>query len=67
MFVPSWIASLPLVGTRRGVPGYFTLRPLSASGTRCIGTRNNGYGNGSQIDQETCTGGADQQLSLIHI
>lgn len=62
VFVPSWIASLPLVGTRRGVPGYFTLRPLSASGTRCIGTRNNGYGNGSQIDQETCTGGADQQF-----
>jgi len=62
VFVPSWIGSLPFTGTRRGVPGYFTLRPLSASGTRCIGTRNNGYGNGSQIDQETCTGGADQQF-----
>lgn len=62
VYVPSWTGSLPLVGTRRGVPGYFTLRPSSAGGAHCIGTRANGYGNGVQIDQETCTGGADQQF-----
>lgn len=62
VFVPTWTATIPLVGVRRGLPGYFTLRPKSASGTRCIGTRNNGYSNGSQIDQEFCTGGFDQQF-----
>ncbi len=62
VFMPGWTATIPLVGVRRGLPGYFTLRPKSASSTRCIGTRNNGYGNGSQIDQEYCTGGADQQF-----
>ena len=60
--VPAWTSTIPLVGVRRGLPGYFTLRPKSASGTRCIGTRNNGYSNGSQIDQELCTGGFDQQF-----
>ncbi len=59
--VPAWTANIPLVGIRRGLPGYFTLRPLSASGTRCIGTRSNAYGNGSALDQELCTGGYDQQ------
>ncbi len=62
VFVPTWTATIPLVGVRRGLPGYFTLRPKSASGTRCIGTRNNGYSNGAQIDQELCTGGFDQQF-----
>jgi hypothetical protein len=61
VFVPTWAANIPLVGSRRGLPGYFTLRPLSASGTRCVGTRNNGYGNGAQLDQELCSGGFDQQ------
>ncbi|MBN8212648.1 MAG: ricin-type beta-trefoil lectin domain protein [Xanthomonadales bacterium] len=62
VFMPTWTSTIPLVGVRRGLPGYFTLRPKSASGTRCIGTRNNGYSNGSQIDQEFCTGGSDQQF-----
>ncbi len=62
VFVPTWTSTIPLVGVRRGLPGYFTLRPKSASGTRCIGTRNNGYSNGAQIDQEFCTGGFDQQF-----
>jgi hypothetical protein len=62
VFVPAWLATIPLVGTRRGLPGYFTLRPKSASGTRCIGTRSNAYSNGAQIDQELCTGGFDQQF-----
>ena len=62
VFVPSWTGTIPLVGVRRGLPGYFTLKPMSASGGRCIGTRNNGYSNGSQLDQEFCTGGADQQF-----
>lgn len=62
VFVPTWLARVPLVGTRRGLPGYFTLRPKSASGTRCVGTRGNAYANGTQIDQELCTGGSDQQF-----
>ncbi len=62
VFVPGWTSTIPLVGVRRGLPGYFTLRPKTASGARCIGTRNNGFSNGSQLDQEFCTGGADQQF-----
>ncbi len=62
VFRPTWASTIPLVGVRRGKPGYFTLRPKSAGGTRCIGTRNNGYSNGARIDQEACTGGIDQQF-----
>lgn len=62
VFVPGWTSTIPLVGVRRGLPGYFTLRPKTANGTRCVGTRNNGFSNGSQLDQEFCTGGADQQF-----
>jgi hypothetical protein len=62
VFVPSWTGTIPLVGVRRGLPGYFTLKPMSASGSRCVGTRNNGFSDGSQLDQELCTGGADQQF-----
>ena len=62
IFRPEWTYAIPLVGVRRGKPGYFTLRPKSAKGTRCIGTRNNGYSNGAKIDQEACTGGINQQF-----
>ena len=62
VFVPAWTSTIPLVGGGSGLPRYFTSRPQSASSTRCIGTRNNGYSNGSQIDQEFCTGGFDQQF-----
>ena len=62
VFRPTWTSTIPLVGVRRGKPGYFTLRPKSAGGTRCIGIRNNGYSDGSRIDQEACTGGIDQQF-----
>lgn len=62
IFRPEWTYAIPLVGVRRGKPGYFTLRPKSAKGTRCIGTRNNDYSNGAKIDQEACTGGINQQF-----
>ncbi len=52
--------SLPHVGVRRSLPGYFELAPL-ANGNLCA-TVNGGYGNGTAIVASACTGATNQQF-----
>ncbi len=58
--IDTYGGSLPLVGLRRSLPGYFRLRP-SSNPSLCIGLEG-GYGNGSDIQQEACTSSQDQQF-----
>ncbi|WP_051680508.1 Ca2+-dependent phosphoinositide-specific phospholipase C [Vibrio rhizosphaerae] len=51
---PRWIESIPLVGVRRSLPGYFTIRP-SISTEKCLTVKRSDYSNGGDLIQEHCS------------
>jgi hypothetical protein len=65
-FVPEYAragGAIPLVGVRRSLPGYFALRIETAGGgVLCVGARRDRSANGTALDAEPCTDGADQQF-----
>ncbi|WP_428261856.1 ricin-type beta-trefoil lectin domain protein [Haliangium sp.] len=52
--------SIPLVGVRRSLPGYFRLKPSHAP-SLCMDVEGS-YGNGADIQQATCDGSYDKQF-----
>jgi len=57
----TWSGSLPLIGVRRALPGYFELRPLHAQ-SKCVDVSGSGTGNGTKIQLYDCNGSAAQQF-----
>lgn len=57
---PDWVGSIPFVGIRRSVPGYFTMATEVSAQQSCI-TVNGAYRNGTPITQWTCATGTDGQ------
>ncbi|HEX7816873.1 ricin-type beta-trefoil lectin domain protein [Dyella sp.] len=60
-FTPSWIGSLPFVGVRRSLPGYFMMPTEMSQQAGCVDIKGGSYGNGKEIIQWTCTNGANNQ------
>lgn len=57
----TWGGSIPYVGVRRSLPGYFKLRPTDNTGL-CMDVENASYGNGSDLNQWTCNSGNNQRF-----
>lgn len=52
VFRPNWLDSIPLVGKRRSLPGYFTLRTHFAN--QCVDVKGSAWKNGTALQQYTC-------------
>jgi Ricin-type beta-trefoil lectin domain len=52
VFRPGWLGSIPLVGKRRSLAGYFTLRTTFAN--QCVDVSNSNYKKGTALQQYTC-------------
>lgn len=60
-YQPDWIGSIPYVGIRRSLPGYFMMPTLTSQQRGCIDVEGGSYGNGKSIVQWTCNNGAGNQ------
>ncbi|OZG75229.1 hypothetical protein BTA51_02265 [Hahella sp. CCB-MM4] len=59
---PSWTqSSIPLVGKRRGLPGYFKIKPMVAP-QYCLDVENAQYSNGSDLISWNCGNGSNQRF-----
>jgi hypothetical protein len=58
---PQWVDSIPYVGVRRSLPGYFMLPTQASQQKNCVGIDGGSYGNGKRIIQSLCNSGADSQ------
>lgn len=54
VFKPAWLTSIPLVGKRRSLAGYFELRTTFAG--QCVDVKNSEYKNGTHLIQYSCNG-----------
>jgi hypothetical protein len=52
VFRPNWLDSIPLVGKRRSLPGYFTLRTHFAN--QCVDVKSSQWKDGTALQQYTC-------------
>lgn len=59
VFQPSWLTSIPLVGKRRSLAGYFELHTRYA---QCVDVKGAAYKNGTQLIQYPCNNGGNQQF-----
>lgn len=57
----TWGGSIPYVGVRRSLPGYFKLRPTDSTGL-CMDVEGSSYGNGSDLNQYYCHSGTNQRF-----
>jgi hypothetical protein len=62
VFLPSWRDSIPLVGVRRSLPGYFMPGTKITNGSKCMDVENSDYSNGGDLNQYTCHGGDNQRF-----
>lgn len=53
VFRPGWLTSIPLVGKRRSLPGYFELRTTFG---KCVDVDGSDWDNGTKLIQYTCNG-----------
>jgi hypothetical protein len=58
-WTPDWQSSIPLVGQRRGVPGYFEM--LNLASNQCVDVYGADYGYGTEIRDYTCNNGDNQK------
>lgn len=54
VFRPDWLTSIPLVGKRRSLPGYFELH--TTFNGQCVDVSNSQWKNGTALQQYTCNG-----------
>ncbi len=57
----TWGNSIPYVGVRRSLPGYFKLRPTNSTNL-CLEVEGASYGNGSDLNQWSCHSGSNQRF-----
>lgn len=60
-YQPAWIDSIPYVGVRRSLPGYFMLPTEASQRNGCIGLDGDSYGNGKRIVQSPCNSAGNYQ------
>lgn len=60
--MPDWTWSIPLVGVRRSLPGYFKLHTRITNGEKCLAVSGATYSNGSDLVQYSCHSGYNQQF-----
>lgn len=58
---PDWTGSIPFVGVRRSLPGYFMMPTVVSQQSGCISVKGGSYGNGKEIVQYACGNGAANQ------
>jgi hypothetical protein len=58
---PEWIDSIPYVGVRRSLPGYFMVPTQVSEQKGCVGVDGDSYGNGKRIVQSSCNSGSNGQ------
>ncbi|MPW29076.1 hypothetical protein F9L16_08715 [Agarivorans sp. B2Z047] len=56
----TWNNSIPLVGVRRSIPGFFQL--YNAQSQRCLAVKDGSYRKGAALVNETCRNTASQQF-----
>jgi hypothetical protein len=59
-WVPDFQESLPLVGARRGVPGYFEM--INHASKQCVDIDRRDYSNGTMVRDWSCNGGDNQKF-----
>ncbi len=57
----TWGGSIPYVGVRRSLPGYFKLRPTDNTGL-CMDVEGASYKNGADLNQWSCHSGSNQRF-----
>jgi Ricin-type beta-trefoil lectin domain len=58
---PEWINSIPYVGVRRSLPGYFMMPTEASRRSGCIDVEGGSYKNGKSIVQWSCKNDANNQ------